>query len=106
MSSKRIKRQVEGKSSLGLLNSNLNSFLELEKDHRIAVKSQNFGKQSEIELELAELLKDGDPQKSIEYYKCALKSSKAAKDHENTILAYRNLGELCISVAEDEGIYF
>jgi tetratricopeptide (TPR) repeat protein len=77
--------------------------LELERRLQTAVKCQNYNDQSEIQLELAELLKESDSDSAIDYYESALKSSKRAHHHRNTILAYRNLGELHINLAETEG---
>jgi hypothetical protein len=70
----------------------------------VAAKSGNFFKQSEIELELAELWKDTETDTAIYYYECSLKSSKKAKNYQNIILAHRNLGEIFIQTAETEGV--
>jgi hypothetical protein len=68
-----------------------------------AVKKEHFFRQSEIELELGELLRDDKPEEASEFYESALDSAKKANHMENVVLAYRNLGELHIDSAETEG---
>lgn len=55
---------------------------------------------------MAEELKEKDPFGAIQYYERCLKSGKKARNDRNIILAYRNLGEIHINRAEDEGILF